>query len=79
MAAVLTELQLVRQRLGARVGAALGFGVGGRGRRLRRARLRLRLQQLAHGVPRRGGRALQRPAVHRRRVPLQHVAAAEGG
>lgn len=57
----------------------LGVG-GGRGRgggRLLRARLRLRLEQLAHGVARRGGRALQRPAVHGRRVPLQHVAALE--
>lgn len=78
---VLTQLQLVRQQRGrARVGAALLLGRrvgGGGGRRggLVRARLRLRLQQLAHGVARRGGRSLQRPPVHGRRVPLQHEAA----
>lgn len=72
---LLTQLQLVRQRLSARLGTARRLVVG---RRLRRARLRLRLQQLAHGVPRRGRRALQRPPVHGRRVPLQHVAAANG-
>lgn len=35
--------------------------------------LRLRLEQLAHGVARSGRRPLQRAAVCRRHVPLQHV------
>ena len=39
------------------------------------AALRLRLQQLAHGVARRGRRPLQRATVRRRHVPLQHVPA----